>query len=169
MSLSATISDSFTRTHARYLSSKVVSDLYQCSRLYGSPAAHSISDYETELIEMLVGDYLSEYEFGFKENDRRIVCWRYQVSPGGDLVGGDQCAGGLYARAKVANASYYNFLSYSYAWWQLTHSARERIEGKLPFARSSGYLPTDGEGYWTNDRSYSKGGVSLSRRTFTPA
>lgn len=48
------LSETFTRTEARYLASKVVADLYQCSRLYSSPAASRVSDYETELVEHLV-------------------------------------------------------------------------------------------------------------------
>ena len=50
-------SQSFTRTHAKYLASKVVADLYQCARLYGRPSANSIPDYESELVELLAGAY----------------------------------------------------------------------------------------------------------------
>lgn len=164
-------SQSFTRTHAKYLASKVVADLYQCARLYGRPTTDSIPDYEAELVELLVGGYVDEYEFGFKKDGKRVVSWHYAVTAGGDLVGGgtDDNAGGVYARAKVAGADYFNFLSYSQKWWDLTSSDRERIKGTLPFSRSTGTLPADGNGYWVQDRTYSSSGTSVARRTFRPA
>ena len=164
-------SQSFTRTHAKYLASKVVADLYQCARLYGRPSADSIPDYEAELIELLVGGYVDEYEFGFKQSGKRVVSWQYSVTAGGDLVGGgtDDSAGGVYARAKVAGADYFNFLSYSQKWFDLASSDRDRIKGTLPFSRSTGALPADGNGYWVQDRTYSSSGTSVARRTFRPS
>ena len=55
MTTSATATQTFTLTHAKYLASKVVSDMYQCSRLYGSPSADQIANYEKELVVMLAG------------------------------------------------------------------------------------------------------------------
>lgn len=164
-------SQSFTRTHAKYLASKVVADLYQCARLYGRPGTDSIPDYEAELVELLVGGYVDRYEFGFKKGGKRVVSWQYAVTAGGDLVGGgtDDSAGGVYARAKVAGADYFNFLSYSQKWSDLASSDRDRIEGTLPFSRSTGTLPVDGNGYWVQDRTYSSSGTSVARRTFRPA
>jgi hypothetical protein len=161
--------ETFSRTHAKYLASKVISDLYQCSRLYGSPPPDDVPDYEEELVEMLLGGYVSAYEFGFKKDGKRVVCWRYEVNSAGDLVGGsDDHSGGVYARAKVASASYYNHMSYSDSWWNLSESSRDRIKGQLPITRSPRSLPGDGDGYWVSDRTYSNGGVSVSRKTFRP-
>lgn len=166
--LSAT--QTFTRTHAKHLASKVVTDLYQCARLYGSPATDDIDDYEEELVELLVGGHVSNYEFGFKKNGKRVVSWQYTVNAAGDLVGGsaDDGAGGVYARAKVADATYFNFLSYSQEWWNLTQAQKNTIKAKLPVHRSPGTLPSDGNGYWVSDRTYTNGGTSVSRKTFRP-
>ena len=165
-----TATQTFTRTHARHLASKVVADLYQCARLYGRPRTDEIADYEAELVELLVGGYVAEYEFGFKKNGKRVVTWQYRVNVYGDLVGGgvDDRAGGVYARAKVADATHFNFLSHSQKWWNLTQGARKAIEDNLPIRRTSGALPVDGDGYWVADRTYSNGGVAVSRRTFRP-
>lgn len=164
-------SQSFTRTHAKYLASKVVADLYQCVRLYGRPSTDSIPDYEDELVELLVGEYVDEYEFGFKQDGKRVVSWQYSVTAGGDLAGGgtDDGAGGVYARAKVAGAAYFNFLSYSQKWFDLASSDRDQIKATLPFSRSAGTLPTDGNGYWVQDKTYSSSGTSVARRTFRPS
>lgn len=162
------LSETFTRTEARYLASKVVADLYQCSRLYGRPAASGIPDYETELVERLVKSYLSRYEFGFKKDGKRLVSWQYEVK-NGDLVGGsDDRSGGIYARADVRNASYYNHTISSPSWWLLTASEQAAFEATLPFSRVDASLPDDGYGYWTEDKRYARGGVAIARRTFRP-
>ena len=168
--ITITATQTFTRTHAKYLASKVVADLYQCARLYGKPRTYEIADYEAELVELLVGGYVAEYEFGFEKNDKRVVTWQYRVNAYGDLVGGgaDDRAGGVYARANVADATYFNFLSHSQKWRNLTPGERKAIEDKLPIRRTSGALPADGNGYWVSDRTYSNGGVAISRRTFRP-
>lgn len=164
-------SQSFTRTHAKYLASKVVADLYQCARLYGRPSTDSIPDYEAELVELLVGGYVDEYEFGFKRDDKRVVSWQYAVTAGGDVVGGgtDDSAGGVYARAKVAGADYFNFVSYSQKWFDLASSDRDRIKKSLPVTRTTGTLPADGNGYWVQDKTYSSSGTSVARKTFRPS
>lgn len=167
--MSTTASGSFTRTHAKHLASKVVADLYQCSRHYGRPTDTFVPHYESELVELLAGGYVANYEFGFKENDKRIVSWRYTVSSAGELIGGtDDRAGGIYARASIAGASFYNFLSHSTSWFSLTSDAKARVEASLPFSRTAGSLPTDGNGYWVADRNYSQGGALVARETFRP-
>lgn len=168
MSLSATYSESFTRTHAKYLASKVVTDLYQCSRLYGAPVKADIEGYEQELIEMLAGGYVSAYEFGFKKGESRLVSWQYRVTMLGTLVGGDDRAGGIYTKADVSGASYYNFMTYSSAWSNLSPAQKDLVSQRHPVSRTTGTLPADGNGYWTEDRTYSNGGVSVGRRTFRP-
>ncbi|NEA30224.1 hypothetical protein [Streptomyces sp. SID13031] len=162
------MSQTFTRTEARHLASKVVADLYQCSRLYGGPSMGSIPAYETELVERLAMDYVSKYEFGFEKDGNRVVAWQYQVK-NGELAGGiDDRAGGLYARGDVSGASFYNFMTYSSKWSQVPASEQAEFEETLPFNRSDGTLPSDGSGYWISDKTYSRGGVAVTRRTFRP-
>ena len=163
-----TSSQTFTRTEARYLASKVVADLYQCSRLYGRPASDAIPEYETELVEHLVNGYVSEYEFGFERDGKRIVSWRYEVKDGDFVGGSDDRPGRIFARADTAGASYYNFLTYSWKWSALSTDEQQAFESTLPFSRRVGSLPDDGSGYWTADRTYTRGGVAIERRTFRP-
>lgn len=167
MSYSGTSTTSFTRTHAKHLAAKVVADLYQCSLLYGRPTADRVGDYQEELVELLAGEYVDSYEFGFKTNGMRVLSWQYTVGADGGLHG-DSAAGSLLARAAVADASYYNFLSYSSKWSDLTSAERAAIKAVLPFARGDGELPGDGSGYWQDDHGYSAGGVRVQRRTFRP-
>lgn len=168
MSSTFTTTTTFTRTHAKHLAAKVIADLYQCSLLYDHPDASKIVDYETELVEMLAKSYVETYEFGFKKHDKRIVSWRYTVGPDGGLHGDDN-AGGIYARASVADATYFNFMSHSSAWFQLTTAQKTAFENGLPFQRSTGSLPADGDGYWVVDHGYTAGGVRVARSTFRPS
>lgn len=159
----------FSRTEARYLASKVVADLHQCARLYGRPSVAGIADYETELVERLVKGYIKQYEFGFKKGGKRIVSWRYEVKDG-DLVGGgtDDRPGGVYARANVAGAAYYNHTISTIKWWWLSDDEQAAFEASLPFTRGEADLPDDGSGYWRSDKTYTRGGVEVARRTFRP-
>ena len=167
MSFSFTTTSTFTRTHAKHLAAKVVADLYQCHLLYDRPSAKNIAEYEAELIEMLAFEYVERYEFGFEEKNLRVLTFRYKVGPDGGLQG-DAKAGGLYARAKVTGALYYNHMTPSAKWWKLTEAERTWFEGSLSFRRVEGSLPGDGEGYWQADHGYSAGGVRVTRETFRP-
>ena len=126
----------------------------------------SVPNYETELVERLVKGYISRYEFGFKRDCKRVVSWQYEVKDG-DLVGGsDDRSGSVYARAEVASALYYNHTISSTKWLLLTASEQAAFEATLPFTRVDASLPDDGPGSWTADKTYTRGGVAIARRTF---
>jgi hypothetical protein len=163
-----TTTTTFTRTHAKHLAAKVIADLYQCHLMYDDPARSHVDECETELVEMLANSYVATYEFGFKKNDKRIVSWRYTVGPDGGLHGDDN-SGGIYARASVADGSYFNFISYSSTWSKLTNTQQTTFKNGLPFQRSTGTLPADGDGYWVVDHGYTAGGVRVARSTFRPS
>ena len=167
LEMSYTLTTTFTRTHAKYLASKVVADLYQCSLLYDRPAPDSLAAYEEELTTLLAGGYVDTYEFGFQRYDNRVLSWHYTVSPAGDLEG-DSRSGNLARAVDIGNAQYFNFLAYSVAWSNLSADEREAIQKTLPFQRSSGSAPLDGSGYWITEHGYSAGGVLITRRVFRP-
>ena len=165
--MSYTYTTTFTRTHAKYLASKVVADLYQCYLLYDHPPSNWIEPYQEELTTMLAGGYVEAYEFGFKRYDRRVLSWHYTVDCAGNLEG-DSRSGNLTRGVKIEDAQYFNFLTPSSAWWNLSPEEREAIRGTLPFQRSSGSAPLDGSGYWTTEHGYSAGGVLVARKVFRP-
>lgn len=166
--MTRTATESFTLTHAKYLASKVTSDMWRCRQLYALPSEAQINDYGTELALMLRDGFVSEYEFGFLRDDQRLLCWRYCVTSGGDLSASDQRPGGLTAGVNVAGASFYNRMTWSAAWSQLTQEQRDLVLNNLPFRRVTKEGPNDGHGYWQEDRVYSSQGISMSRRTFRP-
>lgn len=156
---------SFTLTHARELASRVIADLRMCSRHYDSPKAGSLDAYQDELVQLLHKGYLETYEFGFKKNDKRVISWYYTVSASGDVEGGSP--GGVHARAKIEGAIFFNFVTYSSKWWELSAEKKSKFKEGLDIERGNGSAPMDGDGYWdSNDRGYAAGGTLLTRGTF---
>lgn len=165
--MTRTASESFTLTHAKYLASKVTTDMLRCQQNYGRPANAEINNYGTELALLLRDGYVAEYEFGFLEDNERLLTWNYVVDSSG-LSTTDDRPGRIISGFAVAHASWFNRLVFSSAWFALTPAERERISNGLPFQRAMKDGPKDGLGYWINDLSYSASGVSLGRRTFRP-
>jgi len=164
---SQTATQSFTLTDAKKLAAKVIADMYQCRRLYAGPSESSIEAYQTELVVLLAGRHVSEYEFGFKTAaDKRIVSWQYTVTAGGDLQRGR--SGGLYATADVSNARFFNYLWRSSTWYALSASEQARVDAQHSVERTLGDPPSDGSGRWVRDRQYVSGGVAIERKEFRP-
>ena len=167
MTSSYTTTESFTVVHARKLAAKVSADMDQCRRLYGLPSETDIARYQEELIVLLHGGYVSEYEFGFKtSDDRRVISWMYRVNANGDLQGGR--SGGLYAQADVSRAKTFNFLTTNSDWTRLTPAEKQAVKAKYSISRVDGEPPSDGSGIWVRDRTYSAGGVAIERQEFRP-
>ncbi len=168
MTTSFTQSTSFTITHARHLSSKVAADMHLCAAYYDRPAESLIANYAEELAILLRDGYVSQYEFGFEKDSRRVLSWRYTVQSDGSLSSDDR-AGKLLSSIDVSGASFFNYLWYSSKWWALSKADRDSTKEKLPVDRATGDPPADGNGYWTSqDRQYSSSGVGLNRATFRP-
>jgi hypothetical protein len=166
-SFTQTVSETFTIVHARKLSSKVVADLVRCNQLYGRPSEQCIQDYGEELALRLQKGYVASYEFGFQKNDKRILTWFYTVDENGTIKD-DNRPGAILSGAEVAAASFFNFMTTSFKWSNASASDKEAFLKTLPFTRSSGSPPQDGNGYWETDRNYYAGGVGLGRRSFKP-
>ena len=167
MSSTFTTTSTFTRTHAKHLAAKVIADLYQCSVLYDHPDESDIEDYEEELIELLAGEYVAQYEFGFKKDGKRVLTFRYSVGADGGLHG-DSDAGDVYAKAETSGATYFNYLTHSEKWARLSSERQAAIESALPIQRTPMSAPEDGDGYWQTDHGYAAGGVRVARETFRP-
>ena len=167
MTTTFTSSSTYTIINARYVSSKIAADLDLCRQYFDRPTENSIQEYKEELAELLNGGYVKEYEFGFKRDDKRIVCWRYTVKDDGTISTDDR-PGRLDSLINTSGALFYNFLTFSLKWENLQPEERARVEKHLPFRRTGGTLPSDGNGYWTSDRIYSSGSIGVTRKTFKP-
>lgn len=168
MSYSNSATQTFSATNAKHLASRVASDLYQCSRMYGMPSETSIPDLQADLAVMLTGGYVATYEFGFKRDGKRVLTWYYAVDSSGNLVGGnDDRSGGIYAHADVSDAEYFNFMTYSQKWTDLNSDGRTRVKSQHNINRGTGEAPSDGTiGNWYTERTYTSGGVRIDRKSF---
>jgi hypothetical protein len=165
-SYTRTSTETFTRTIARYIASKVATDLHRMYSYYGQPSLERIDDYLEELTELLVGDYVQSVEYGFKRDNNRVVSLYYEVRSDGTLT--DSRAGGVYARADITGATWFSFLTFTSKWFALVEGQRDQVEKRLPFRRSDGEAPQQGDGYWVTDRAYTLDGVGTQRRIFRP-
>ncbi|WP_185226255.1 HORMA-1 domain-containing protein [Chryseobacterium indologenes] len=153
----------FTLTHAKYLASKVATDLKRMQRFYGYPSDTNIARYEEELIELLKNGYLSEVTYGFKRGDKWIEpCLRYNSVDLSGMYTTDDDPGKVVPGADINGASFYSYLVKTSAYYNLSSSERENFEQTLPFQRTSASAPGI-DGYMTSDKTYSSGGKSLNR------
>ena len=167
-SYTASQSETFSIAHAKRLAGKVISDLQRCQQIYGNPSDDQIANYEDELVPLLHKEFISSYEFGFKKAGVRVVSWKYEVKHGELIGGADDIPGGIYRRANIAGASFFNFLCSSTKWFQLSEAEQKKIRDGIGWSRTAGSAPSDGNGYWRLDRTYAAGGCSMPRMSFVP-
>ncbi len=70
MTYSYFTSDTFTKTHAVYLASKVAADLKQMQLFYGKPSDESIEAYINEIVLLLVNKCLQDGRIRIQERRR---------------------------------------------------------------------------------------------------
>ena len=161
-SITETVTNTFTLTHAKHLAAKVATDLKRIQRFYGSPTDAWIQDFEAELTTLLRAGYLSEVTYGFKRDGSWIEpTVRYTSS---DLAAGssDDDPGRIKPNANTAGAAFYSYLKRSASWYSLSHEQQAKFEEGLPFKRGVAAEPAV-DGYLQADRTYSAGGRSLGR------
>lgn len=164
-SVTKTESTTFTVTHARHLAAKVATDLKRMQRMYGFPSDQAIANFETEVIELLRGDYLESVCYGFRRDRKWIEPALRYTSSQLATNGLDDDPGRIPLGKDTEGASFYSFLTYSAVWHQLTPAERQAIKARLPIQRGDADEPQVEGGYFANDKTYSAGGQSLGRQT----
>ncbi len=165
--MTRTVSETWSLTYAKYLSSKVTSDMWRCQQLYGVPSRDDINNYGAELALLLRDGYVETYEFGFIVDNQRLITWRYTVDTSGQISTDDR-PGRIVSGVDVSTASFFNRLVCSASWFKLSQEERDRIKESLPIQRVMKEGPRDGNGYWLQDLTYSSNGVAMPRSTFRP-
>ena len=165
MSYSFTDSEAttFTITHARHMAAKVATDLKRIQRLYGQPDDSRIAAYESEIVELLKEGYLKVVTYGFRHDGKWIEpALRYTARELAGFAANDDDPGRVRPGANIDGASFGSFLSYSAAWDNLSATARDAFQKRLPFQRGDAAEPPV-NGYLSDDLTYSSGGRALSR------
>ena len=152
----------FTITHARYLATKVATDLKRMQRFYGKPSDRGIDQYEREVIVLLKGDYMDRIEYGFRTKDRKWrVAIKYEARSGGVLIADDD-PGRIQPNIDIRGCYFTSFLVTNYNWHYLSPKEQKKIykEAGVNFTRKAGEEP---KGPWRYDKTYSAGGRGVIR------
>jgi hypothetical protein len=160
-SYSITETASFTITHARYIASKVATDLKRFQRFYGAPSDERIDQYEIELALLLKHDAVETVVYGFQRGGKWTeASVSYRALPGGNLSADDD-PGKIRPWLDVEGATFSSFLTYQSG--ALGPGELEAIESECGFQRSNGSVPPLEAGYWADDLNYVAEGRGLGR------
>jgi len=162
MSQTYTTTETWSRTHARYVAGKVAADLRQMQQAYGQPTDAAIVDYLVELVVLLTDGYVSDVSYGHRRNGAWVAALKYTADMYGDLSIDDR-SGRIPRGADITGASWHSFLTFSDKWSVLSLRQRESIERQLPFVRTDGVEPVIRIGDWFRDKTYSSAGCGLRR------
>lgn len=165
MSFSTTVTETktFTVTHARYLASKISTDLKRIQRLYpGHISDQWINDYEQEVTEYLKAGYLHSVIYGFQKDKSWIEpTIRYSAQQLLDH-GVDDDPGKIAPNRNIAGAYFTSYLESNDAWGRLTEQQKEAFRSTVIIKRVGAPAPSVA-GYFESDLNYSAGGQSLAR------
>jgi|SRR5215470_2019958 len=159
-------SNTFSLSSARYVASKVATDLRQLQRYYGRPPDTDIADYAEEIAVLAYHGYVDKVIYGFQRNEDWVLTLEYTMVNG--TLTADDRAGGVYRYADVTGAPFTSFLTTTWSWWLLADAGREEINKSLPFVRTPGTAPGYRGGYHTFDRTYSTNGTGFTRSSYRP-
>ena len=85
-----------------------------------------------------------------------------------DTITQDDRSGRVTAGIDIHGAHWWSYLQKNSAFWKLSTEDQEKIEGLLPLKRIGCGEPQTVKGVWQTDKSYSRKGVGVQRRTFKP-
>jgi hypothetical protein len=161
---STTTTTSYTASKAKYVASKVQTDLRQFQRWYGEPSDAWIDAYHDELVVLSARGLVERVKYGFQRSGIWVLTLEYTFRYDGTLVGDDRAGGVRHNFSR--NAVFGSYLYFASAWDRLSPSERDAVRRLLPFDRT----PSDEVGYaagrYASDRTYSVDGSGASRRMF---
>jgi hypothetical protein len=164
-SYTTTSSTSYTTSNAKYVASKVQTDLRQFQRWYGEPSDAWIDAYHDELVVLSSRGLVDRVKYGFQRNGSWVLTLEYAFRYDGTLVGDDR-AGGVRHEFNRNGAVFCSYLYFSSAWDRLSPSERAAVSKLLPFDRTTGDEARYAAGRYASDRTYSIDGSGASRRMF---
>jgi len=157
---------SFTITEARYVASKIATDLNLLNSYYSKPSIENASMYAEEVALFVAKKYLNSVEFGFERNGQVIFSLKYTARSDGTLTTDDR-PGRIPANLNMTGVTFYTYLRPSALYHNLTTAEKDAFDKTLPFQRASGKEPVlQSNGYWERTHSYSKNGEGVEREVF---
>ncbi len=153
----------FTITNAKYLASKVQTDLmrlhhFYCNSHYG-PTVQDVEDYHNELVLLQIYNYFEDIEYGYVFGNSWVKALKYTARQGGILTL-DEDPGGIRFSILPHGATFASMLKYNANWRAAPQSYKDAFKNESPVKRSTG------KGYggvWEEQRAYSSGGRGFLR------
>lgn len=167
MTYSKTISEvqTFTLSDAKYLASRIASDLEQMRLFYGKPDEEHIQKLVVEAGMLLKFGLLDWVRYGYRKDNEWVFAVSYTVNSLGQLECADDSPGGIDANADIIGASWYSHLK-TRTNPQLTTEERETIEKNRPIDRVTAKEPGSANGTWVEDKTYYRNNTGLNRGQF---
>jgi Bacterial HORMA domain family 1 len=160
-----TATTTFSLSNAKYVASKVHTDLRQFQRWYGEPCDTLIDTYHDELVILSARGLVDRVKYGFQRRETWVLTLEYTFRYDGTLVGDDR-AGGVRHAFSRNGAIFGSYLYWSSAWDRLSPSERDTVRDLLPFERTPSEDARYAAGRYANDRTYSVDGSGTSRKMF---
>ena len=160
-----TATTTFSLSNAKYVVSKVQTDLRQFQRWYGEPSDTWIDAYHDERVVLSARGLVDRVKYGFQRGGIWVLTLEYTFRYDGTLLGDDR-AGGVRHAFSRNGAVFGSYLYWSSAWDRLSPSERDAVCSLLPFGRSSSEEARYAAGHYANDRTYAVDGSGASRRMF---
>ena len=153
----------FTVTNAKYIASKVATDLKRIQRFYDFPSNDMIQKFEEELTEFIKDGYLDTVTYGFQKGGNWIEpTLIYKSKDLHGLIVNDDDPGAIKPNCNVVGAVFTSHLEYSSAWYSKSDKEKGDFKKGLPFQRIGAPQPGI-NGYTNNDRTYSSADRALNR------
>jgi hypothetical protein len=114
---------------------------------------------------LLLNDYLGSVSYGFKKDGVWVLGLKYIVGRDGTISTDDR-SGRVTPGKDIEGAHWSSFLIHSQIYFAALPFDRDKIMASIPINRTNGQEPKV-EGVYTSDRTYSNGGISLSRQSFS--
>lgn len=167
MTATGTITETFTRTDARFLASRIASELEQVHIFYpGLLSAEAVAKHIQEVVELLSHRYMDCADYGFKRNDEWIFRLRYKVRWDGWVVRNDE-SGGIPATINTVGAVFDSYMQYTEAFNMLTSDERLAFKkANLPWVRVGAAETPLAAGPSSTSKTFGRNGVSIDRNLF---
>lgn len=162
MTQSNTTTQTWSKTHARYIAGKVAADLRQMQQAYGKLSDDHLNDLVEELVAYLAAGYLSYVEYGFRSGESWVVAHKYTAAELGSSLSDDR-SGRIRRGADVTGAFWWSFLVTNYKYANLTQEQRDQFEAGIKIKRKNGNGVSASNTGWASEKSYASGGGGVSR------
>lgn len=168
-STTLTNSQTFTIADAKYLASRISTDLTQVRLYYGDAGGYltdqKIQDLAVEAAVLLKFGLLENVKYGFQRDGNWVFALSYTVNSLNQLELANDSPGAVYSQANVSGASWHSYLTKRHS-SDVTAEERASIIAGLPIQRTDGDEPGSAGGQWDNDKTYYRNGTGMQRGQF---